>query len=43
MHRNVVYFGFFTPSQTPKFDTSDTEETLPVKTGSVWSGEGEVL
>ena len=32
-----------TPSPTPKFDTSDTEETLPVKNGSVWSGDGEVL
>ena len=35
--------GSSTPSQTPKFDTSDTEETLPVKKGDVWSGEGELL
>ena len=34
--------GSSTPSQTPKFDTSDTE-SLPVKNGSVWSGDGEVL
>ena len=30
--------GSSTPSQTPKFDTSDTE-TLPVKKSDVWDGE----
>ena len=34
--------GTPTTPETPNFNPSDTE-TLPVKKGDVWSGEGELL